>query len=180
MAPLLEGQAACSSRVAQAPASRGLHGGRGCAWLRLATKVHLHRAADVVLQTSKLTVPAAVCGQTKAVPVQQTTELSFLQTSNFVDQIYLYAGLAVDNKHETGFIAKEIRKHNYQTMVRLFTSLDDATFRAVLWDQSVHCLVIIATIAAAWNPWYLCQKNSDRMRKDSRSVRIAVAAEETK
>ena len=60
----------------------------------------------------------------------------------FVDQVYLYAGLAVDNKHETGFIAKEIRKHNYQTMVRLFTSLDDATFRAVLWDQSVHCLVI--------------------------------------
>ena len=54
--------------------------------------------------------------QTKAVPVQQTTELSFLQTSNFVDQIYLYAGLAVDNKHETGFIAKEIRKHNYQTV----------------------------------------------------------------
>jgi hypothetical protein len=34
----------------------------------------------------------------------------------FVDQIYLYAGLAVDNKHETGFIAKEIRKHNYQTV----------------------------------------------------------------
>lgn len=48
--------------------------------------------------------------------MQQTTELSFLQTSNFVDQIYLYAGLAVDNKHETGFIAKEIRKHNYQTV----------------------------------------------------------------
>ena len=53
----------------------------------------------------------------------------------------MYAGLAVDNKHETGFIAKEIRKHNYQTQVRLFTSLDDATVRAVLWDQSVHCLV---------------------------------------
>ena len=29
--------------------------------------------------------------------------------ADFVDQIYLYAGLAVDNKHETGFIAKEIR-----------------------------------------------------------------------
>jgi hypothetical protein len=26
-------------------------------------------------------------------------------------------------------------------VVRLFTSLDDATVRAVLWDQSVHCLV---------------------------------------
>ena len=54
--------------------------------------------------------------------------------ADFVDQIYLYAGLAVDNKHETGFIAKEIRKHNYQTMVRLFTSLDDATVRSVLWQ----------------------------------------------
>lgn len=28
-----------------------------------------------------------------------------------------------------------------ETVVRLFTSLDDATFRAVLWDQAVHCLV---------------------------------------
>merc|ERR1719409_856273 len=76
--------------------------------------------------------------ESKAARVQQTTELSFLQTSNFVDQIYLYAGLAVDNKHETGFIAKEIRKHNYQTMVRLFTSLDDATVHSVLWDLAVQ------------------------------------------
>eukprot|EP00960_Hanusia_phi_P042209 755368-Hanusia_phi.AAC.2 len=33
--------------------------------------------------------------------------------------IYMYAGLAVDNKHQTGFIAKEIRKHNYQTVRQL-------------------------------------------------------------
>jgi hypothetical protein len=99
------------------------------------------------------------------VPVQQTTELSFLQTSNFVDQIYLYAGLAVDNKHETGFIAKEIRKHNYQTMVRLFTSLDDATFRAVLWDQSVHCLV--------WPPFVRYPGISETAKTDLRAYAAA-------
>jgi len=100
-----------------------------------------------------------------AAPVQQTTELSFLQTSNFVDQIYLYAGLAVDNKHETGFIAKEIRKHNYQTMVRLFTSLDDATFRAVLWDQSVHCLV--------WPPFVRYPGISETAKTDLRAYAAA-------
>ena len=85
--------------------------------------------------------------------------------ADFVDQIYLYAGLAVDNKHETGFIAKEIRKHNYQTMVRLFTSLDDATFRAVLWDQSVHCLV--------WPPFVRYPGISETARTDLRAYAAA-------
>ena len=85
--------------------------------------------------------------------------------ADFVDQIYLYAGLAVDNKHETGFIAKEIRKHNYQTMVRLFTSLDDATFRAVLWDQSVHCLV--------WPPFVRYPGISETAKTDLRAYAAA-------
>ena len=96
---------------------------------------------------------------------QQTTELSFLQTSAFVDQVYLYAGLAVDNKHETGFIAKEIRKHNYQTVIRLFTSLDDATFRAVLWDQAVHCLV--------WPPFVRYPGISETAKTDLRAYTAA-------
>merc|ERR1711966_372225 len=107
--------------------------------------------------------------ESKAATVQQTTELSFLQTSNFVDQIYLYAGLAVDNKHETGFIAKEIRKHNYQTMVRLFTSLDDATFRAVLWDQSVHCLAC-ATLASRRPPRRISAPMPPRVTTSSSSA----------
>jgi len=96
---------------------------------------------------------------------QQTTELSFLQTSAFVDQVYLYAGLAVDNKHETGFIAKEIRKHNYQTQIRLFTSLDDATVRAVLWDQGVHCLV--------WPPFVRYPGISETAKTDLRAYAAA-------
>ena len=103
--------------------------------------------------------------QAAALEKQQTTELSFLQTSAFVDQIYMYAGLAVDNKHETGFIAKEIRKHNYQTVIRLFTSLDDATFRAVLWDQAVHCLV--------WPPFVRYPGISETAKTDLRAYTAA-------
>jgi len=87
------------------------------------------------------------------------------RVADFVDQIYLYAGLAVDNKHETGFIAKEIRKHNYQTMVRLWTSLDDATVRAVLWDQSVHCLV--------WPPFVRYPGMSETAKTDLRAYAAA-------
>jgi len=83
----------------------------------------------------------------------------------FVDQVYLYAGLAVDNKHETGFIAKEIRKHNYQTQIRLFTSLDDATVRAVLWDQGVHCLV--------WPPFVRYPGISETAKTDLRAYAAA-------
>jgi hypothetical protein len=71
----------------------------------------------------------------------------------------------VDNKHETGFIAKEIRKHNYQTMVRLWTSLDDATVRAVLWDQSVHCLV--------WPPFVRYPGMSETAKTDLRAYAAA-------
>ena len=77
----------------------------------------------------------------------------------------MYAGLAVDNKHETGFIAKEIRKHNYQTVIRLFTSLDDATFRAVLWDQAVHCLV--------WPPFVRYPGISETAKTDLRAYTAA-------
>jgi hypothetical protein len=49
----------------------------------------------------------------------------FCLAAAFVDQIYLYAGLAVDNKHETGFIAKEIRKHNYRESMNYFAMFLD-------------------------------------------------------
>ena len=71
----------------------------------------------------------------------------------------------MDNKHETGFIAKEIRKHNYQTVIRLFTSLDDATFRAVLWDQAVHCLV--------WPPFVRYPGISETAKTDLRAYTAA-------
>ena len=115
--------------------------------------------------TFLLTFPPWTVPQVNALAKQQTTELSFLQTSAFVDQVYLYAGLAVDNKHETGFIAKEIRKHNYQTVIRLFTSLDDATFRAVLWDQAVHCLV--------WPPFVRYPGISETAKTDLRAYTAA-------
>jgi len=89
----------------------------------------------------------------------------FFVCAAFVDQVYLYAGLAVDNKHETGFIAKEIRKHNYQTQIRLFTSLDDATVRAVLWDQGVHCLV--------WPPFVRYPGISETAKTDLRAYAAA-------
>ena len=101
--PLRVAEQAFALRFVYATAARG----------QTFVSIFNYRDVTVLVTTAELVFMPE---QEKAVPVQQTTELSFLQTSNFVDQIYLYAGLAVDNKHETGFIAKEIRKHNYQTV----------------------------------------------------------------
>ena len=110
----------------------------------------------------------AACSCTARAAIARTassiTDLFFVCAA-FVDQVYLYAGLAVDNKHETGFIAKEIRKHNYQTQIRLFTSLDDATVRAVLWDQGVHCLV--------WPPFVRYPGISETAKTDLRAYAAA-------